>query len=236
MTESYFAGVYWLGRGESADACARRASKCLQALSNLDPMWVRWCEGADSFEEASRRQVSTDPDSLTEYFLRPERRFEDAFTYWLWSGSQDEGVRVDGICGSEDLWTPSSSVLTPPPSGPMADRILSPEMRSEILRRMVVAWEPEFGLMTSSDHLISLSSRPKAGSFVSWMTYFSRQRGPVPPLPEPVRVEPVGDLGTLVTLTQERFTVSNPQHVRLAAEVQRVLEGAGLMHPLRPRT
>ena len=64
--------------------------------------------------------------------------------------------------------------------------------------------------------------------------YFSRQRGTVPPLPAPVRVEPVEDKGTLVILTPERFTVSNPEHVALAARVHELLDGAGLLGPLRP--
>jgi hypothetical protein len=64
--------------------------------------------------------------------------------------------------------------------------------------------------------------------------HFSRLRGPVPPLPAPVRVEPVEDKGTLVILTPERFTVSNPEHVALAARVHELLNGAGLLRPLQP--
>ena len=60
------------------------------------------------------------------------------------------------------------------------------------------------------------------------MTYFSRERGEVPTLPAPVRVEPVGDKGTLVTLTPERLTPSNPEHVALAWRTQRALEERGL--------
>jgi hypothetical protein len=58
--------------------------------------------------------------------------------------------------------------------------------------------------------------------------YLSRQRGEVPPLPEPVRIEPVEDKGSLVILTPERFTVSNPAHVALADQVRDLLDRAGL--------
>jgi hypothetical protein len=47
-----------------------------------------------------------------------------------------------------------------------------------------------------------------------------------------VRVEPVEDKGTLVILTPERFTASNPEHVALAATVQELLGRAGLLKPL----
>ncbi|WP_235685915.1 Imm52 family immunity protein [Corallococcus silvisoli] len=64
--------------------------------------------------------------------------------------------------------------------------------------------------------------------------YFADFRGPVPPLPTPVQVERLPDRGTLITLTQERFTASNPAHVALAADVQRRLQDAGMLTPLRP--
>jgi hypothetical protein len=44
-----------------------------------------------------------------------------------------------------------------------------------------------------------------------------------------VRIEPVGELGTLVILTPERFTVSNPEHVELAERVRELLHRAGLL-------
>ena len=64
--------------------------------------------------------------------------------------------------------------------------------------------------------------------------YFARNLGTLPPLPDPVCTEPVGDKGTLVILTPERFTASNPEHVALAARVQELLEHSGMLRPLRP--
>jgi hypothetical protein len=81
-----------------------------------------------------------------------------------------------------------------------------------------------------------MSKDATVDTFVGWVTYFSRARGTVPPLPAPVRIEPVEDKGTLVILMPERFTVSNPEHLALAARVQALLDQAGLLHPLRPFT
>ncbi|NOK12053.1 hypothetical protein HNS30_23725 [Corallococcus exercitus] len=53
-----------------------------------------------------------------------------------------------------------------------------------------------------------------------------------PPLPAPVRIEPVEDRGTLIILTPERFTASNPEHIALARRVRELLDRAGLMHPV----
>jgi len=62
--------------------------------------------------------------------------------------------------------------------------------------------------------------------------YLSRRRGEVPPLPQPARVVPVEDKGSLIILTPERFTVDNPAHVALADEVRAVLDRAGLLKDL----
>jgi hypothetical protein len=107
-------------------------------------------------------------------------------------------------------------------------------MMSEVVRAMALAWEPDWGVATSHEHQKLLTQDAKPDVFTGWVMYFSRQRGAVPPLPAPVRVEPVEDKGTLVVLTPERFTVSNPEHVALAAHVHELLDRAGLLHPLRP--
>ncbi|MCP3059488.1 immunity 52 family protein [Myxococcus sp. K38C18041901] len=74
--------------------------------------------------------------------------------------------------------------------------------------------------------------RPKGTPYVGWVTYLARHRGTIPPLPAPVRIEPVEGKGTLIILTSERFTVSNPEHVALAEQVRALLDQAGLMKPL----
>ncbi|WP_323394761.1 immunity 52 family protein [Myxococcus guangdongensis] len=88
-------------------------------------------------------------------------------------------------------------------------------------------------IATSSSHRDSVTTTPKAGTFVGWIMYLSRRGGAVPPLPAPVRVEPVDDKGTLIVLTPERFTVRNPEHVALAERVRELLDEAGLLKPLQ---
>jgi hypothetical protein len=64
---------------------------------------------------------------------------------------------------------------------------------------------------------------------MGWLMYFSHRRGELPPLPAPVRVEPVEDKGTLVILTPERFNGHDPAHVALADQVRGLLDRAGLL-------
>jgi hypothetical protein len=75
--------------------------------------------------------------------------------------------------------------------------------------------------------------RPEESSepahYTGWLMYLSRRRGEVPPLPAPVRVEPVEDQGSLIVLTPERFNTDNPEHVALADQVRALLEQAGVL-------
>ena len=69
---------------------------------------------------------------------------------------------------------------------------------------------------------------------MGWVTYLSRCRGAVPPLPAPVRIEPVEDKGTLIILTPERLTARNPENVEQSRRVGELLSRAGLMQPVTP--
>ncbi|WP_373691664.1 immunity 52 family protein [Hyalangium versicolor] len=235
MTDTYYAASYWLARAETVEACARRAEHFFHLLGHCDPAWARWYEKANSFEAARKLQFSTDATSFRELFAREENHFDDDFSFHLWTGnSPEETSVVDGACGSSSLLLPSRCVLRPYDEGLIGEQVLTAPVMTEVSRAMALAWEPEWGVATSREHRDSVTESADLGTFVGWVMYFSRLRGTVPPLPAPVRIEPVEDKGTLVVLTPERFTASNPEHVALAARVHELLARAGLLRPLQP--
>ena len=234
MTETYYAGCYWLPRQEPAEACAQRAEAFFQRLGPSEPTWNRWHETGSSFEKARKLQVSTDVTAFKKMFQRKKNRIgNDEFLFWLWAGEHPkETTAVSAACGSSDPWSRPACVLHPPHHGGAAERILTASVMADVVRAMALAWDPECGVATSDLHRDTAWQRPDVGTFTGWVTYFSRQRGTVPPLPAPVRIEPVEDKGTLIILTPERFTATNPEHVALAARVQELLDRAGLLRPL----
>jgi hypothetical protein len=236
MIETYYAGTYWLARPESAEVCARRAERFFHLLGRCDPAWARWYETADSFEKARKRQFTANAASFQKLFAQEENHSGDRFSFGLWTGdSQEETSSAGATCGSAGPWLPSNCVLKPFDEGPVGERILTAPVMTEVLRAMALAWDPEWGVATSHQHLEMVAPQVvPPGTFVGWVMYFSRLRGTVPPLPAPVRIETVGDKGTLVILTPERFTASNPEHVALAARVHELLNRAGLLRPLQP--
>ena len=136
-------------------------------------------------------------------------------------------------CGSCSNFYSNVCLLYLPSAGPEEERVLSPSVQVEVMRALVLAWEPDWCVVTSDALRDTLSEKGRAGTFVGWLTYLSRHRmGEVPPLPEPVRIEPVEDKGTLVLLTPERLTASNPHHVALARRVQDVLLARGMLEPV----
>lgn len=234
MTDTYYIGSYWLARRESAEACAQRLERFFRLLGRCDPAWTNWYETADSFEAARERPFNPDAATFKTLFGRKANRIGDGFHYWLWTGeNEDETTAVNGACGSADVWQPSSCVLQPPHRGAVSTRVLTAPVLTEVVRAMALAWEPEWAVATSHEHRDLAYKDADPDTFVGWVMYFSRLRGTVPPLPAPVRIEPVENKGTLVILTPERFTASNPEHVALAARVHELLDRAGLWGPLR---
>ncbi|MFY0583190.1 immunity 52 family protein [Cystobacter fuscus] len=138
-------------------------------------------------------------------------------------------------CGSAAEFAPNYLWLSLPKEALGQERVVTRPVVSGAMRAVAVAWEPEWAVATADGLWDELSGGSRLGCFVGWMTYFSRERGEVPALPAPVHVEPVGDRGTLITLTSERLTPSNPEHVALAWRIQKRLEERGLfrlmVHP-----
>ena len=83
--------------------------------------------------------------------------------------------------------------------------------------------------MATSGEMVDLVEKRKWEVRVGWLTYMSRRLGTLPPLPAPVRIEPVGELGWLLILSPEVMTAGNPEHVAFTARVRELLDRAGLV-------
>ncbi|AKJ00066.1 immunity protein 52 of polymorphic toxin system [Archangium gephyra] len=237
MRETYYAGSYWGNRKDSAEECARRTETFFHLLSQCDPIYTRWFEQADSRKKALQLQFEPTADTFLRFFKRRTyQEGRDGFILWVWTGHEDgHGGLATMRCGSAAEFASNNCLLYLPSEEPERERVLQADVLAGVLRAMVLAWEPDWAVVTSDDLRTSFSQTSRAGTFVGWWTYFSRDRGELPPLPEPVRVQPVEDRGTLVLLTPERLTASNPEHLALGQRVQEVLLAKGLLEPVVSR-
>lgn len=233
MTEKYYAGVYWPGRRAPVEEHARRAETFFRNLALVDPAFAQWFEQANSRDAARERGFEPDLKTLLRLFgLEKYQQGAGDVSFAAWNGSSEGNSVVSISCGSRSRHVVDRCTLTLPWTGPVAERLLSSLSLPQIVSAMALAWEPEWGISTSIAHRDSSSEFAGSGTFVGWVMYISRQRGEVPTLPAPVRIEPVGSIGTLIVLTPERFTASNPEHVALAETVRELLSRADLMRPV----
>ena len=232
MNDAYDIACCWSGRLESKEQFAQRSAAWFRELSRIDPLLEHWYRNANTATEAV--EFSPTVEVLMDFFSR--KPFTDTATFLAWNGCDGANhcytdMRSDWCAG----FFPAMCALVPSRKGELAERLLTVEMLIRVLRAMVRVWEPDWARVISNDYLICLedSRRQIPEVYCAWLTYLSARRGKVPPLPEPVRVEPVEDKGSLIVLTPERFTVDNPWHISLALEVQRTLGEAGLLGPIQ---
>lgn len=234
MTETYYSGVYWPGRPEPLEAYSRRAALLFQSLSSVDPSLSRWFEQAASRDVAIHGEFVPRAETLLGLFAKKKYQLADGeFFFAAWNGESNASSVVNFSCGSPSPETVDLCVWTPPAKGDVAGRFLSASVLTQVMSAMVQAWDPEWGVFTSDNHRDAVSEFADPGTFVGWGTYLSRNRGTLPPLPAPVRIEPVTDKGTLIILTPERFTTNNPEHLALAEMVREQLDRAGLLKPIQ---
>lgn len=244
--ETYYAGAYWGPRKESPEECARRTAAFLTLLAPCDPFLANWYKPVRSLKDA-RKYPLMPPDvpTLTELFRRGVNRekggpvFENlGFMFWFGNGGlKYDRADLEITCGSYAEGISNCCVLVLPTPGlsSIAEQVLTPSVLTGAMRAMALAWEPDWSVAISDQHRDLMKPlRAPGAPYVGWVTYLSRHLGTVPPLPAPVRIEPVEDRGTLIILTPERFTVTNPEHVALAERVRELLDRAGLLKPKAP--
>jgi hypothetical protein len=242
MQEHYYVGAYWGPRKETALECARRAELFFHMLARCDPSFSRWFRAGRGFpRELPGHPVHPEVKELEKLLLQSRSRtdvgkkvIEDlGFSRIMWNAKK-EATDIYLTCGGYSPWGgPNSCLLTPTREAPVRERLLRTPVLAEVLTSMATAWDPDFG-MASSTEMVGLVQKRKWEVRMGWLTYLSRRLGRVPPLPSPVRIEPVGELGWLLVLSPEPMTASNPEHVAFTARVRELLDRAGLIERPEP--
>jgi hypothetical protein len=244
MDEWYYMGGYWGARKETALECARRAEFFFLMLARCDPTFAQWYRGGRGAPRTlPGHPVRMEVQEWEQLFLRGMLRTdvdnevieEFGFREYVWNARNKERTRIEVRCGAYSLGAVNSFLLRPPEVGPLRERILSAPLLAEVLTSVATAWDPDFAMVSSSE-MVDLVRKRKGEVRVGWLTYLSRRLGTVPPLPAPVRIEPVGALGWLLVLSPERMTANNPEHVAFTARVRELLDRAGLIQRPDPVT
>jgi hypothetical protein len=240
MLERYYAGAYWSVRPETAAECAGHALLFFEELKRIDPAWRQWCRAGKRPRGAPPFTANVDDrQELEELFRRGRNRAnirrevdeELGLSILVWTPEKKNYTMVEINCGVYTPFSGNSCQMTLPAEGATKERLLDVSVLTQVLTCMVMAWDPDWGIATSHDLHDLIPRRSREEYPVGWLTYCSNRQGRVPPLPAPVRIERVQDKGTLITLTDERFTASNPEHVARAVRVHELLDRAGVLLP-----
>ncbi|WP_326522515.1 Imm52 family immunity protein [Archangium lipolyticum] len=239
MQERYYVGAYWGPRQETALECAQRAELFFRMLARCDPSFTQWYRAGRGFpRELPGYPVPLDVKELEKLLLNSRNRtdvgkkvIEDlGFSRILWNAKK-AATEIHLSCGKYSPWGgPNVCLLYPTLESEVRERLLRAPVLTGVLTSMVKAWDPDFAMVTSGE-MVSLVEKRKQKWEVrmGWLTYLSRRLGTLPPLPAPVRIEPVDELGWLLVLSPETMTASNPEHVAFTAHVRELLDRAGLI-------
>jgi hypothetical protein len=237
MQDKYYVGAYWGPRKETALECARRAELFFHMLARCDPAFAQWYRaGRGAPRDLPGHPVHTEVKELEKLLLQSRNRtdvgkevIEDlGFSRIMWN-AKEGATDLHLSCGGYSPWGgPNVCLLKPPRQGAVRERLLCVPVLAEVLTCMATAWDPDFA-MASSSEMVDLVEKDGFEVRMGWLTYLSRRLGSLPPLPAPVRIEPVGTLGWLLVLSPEPMTASNPEHVAFTARVRELLDRAGLI-------
>jgi Immunity protein 52 len=242
MSEWYYVGGYWGPRKETARECARRAELFFHMLARCDPTFTQWYRGGRGAPRGSPgHPVRPDVEEWEQLFLRGRNRtdvgkkvIEDLGFSEIVINHRNVATSIHLDCGEYSPWGGGNTCLIYPPNeGPVRERILSTPVLAGVLTSVATAWDPDFAVATSTE-MNDLVEKQQREVRVGWLTYLSRRLGKLPPLPAPVRIEPVGKLGWLLVLSPERMTASNPEHVAFTTRVRELLDRAGLIERPEP--
>ncbi|SEU20071.1 Imm52 family immunity protein [Stigmatella erecta] len=239
MLDSCYVGAYWPSRRESLDECTQRVSLFLRMLDQLAPSWTQWYHADKSSRNPEGIPVQTDaPEALKTLLLQGMNRAttnksaipELGFGFRIWNQSPDnQSTRLHIRCGGDSDAVENMCLMTPPSEGELSEHMADTPLLAQVLECMATAWDPDWGVVSTNLTLNLIPTTQEDETRVGWVTYISRRRGTVPPLPAPVEIRPVGTLGMVIILTPERFSASNPEHIALGRRVRELLERAGLL-------
>lgn len=242
MTEKYYLAAYWGGRKETLDACVGRTFQCLSKLADFDDSFSRWYRRDRSRKNAFRQPITLDFESLKILLAggRNKRDFDGSviselgFRVGLWNGAIDsESMGLNLLCGSysNSPHIVNSFVINLPEEGDSAKRLLNTEFLRELIAVVVRSWEPEWAVVNSTEYRNLHGTNSPKKPTVGWLFYLASFPDNLPKLPTFADRTAVGDRGQILTLTEERFTVTNSEHIALANQLQKVLNSSKELAP-----
>jgi hypothetical protein len=226
--------AYWGPRLESPDELAGRLLRTLELMRKSNLLFREWflvhedngvpVNGLDRRDLAELiaqhvcRGDDEEPQPERGYFftlLNMGERSPRSACLSLRSGNTiSENYLINTVAFSTSEFVPQDATL------------FTPELFRQVLLTLVSCWNPTW-CATGSSELLRLSpsiqqtGTPKIG--LAWMTYLGPFLAPLVTPPRSALVERTAEGGLLMIATEERFSVANPRHMKVAREIDAAL-------------
>lgn len=242
MRDTYYIGVYWGTRKETFLECVERVEKCFRLLKDCDPLFQKWYRRGSSRNMALQNSLVSEKADVAR-LMREMNKVSDlevsqtsslGFRLGLWTQDQyGTSIGLNLRCGCYDPIPGVNSVtIDLPDSGGSVNRILNTSKLTEIIKALVIAWEPDWGVVNSNAYQANRFESKSNAPRVGWILYLGKHRGDLPSLPQAVTTAMISNSGWLIAITEDVFTASNTNLINLADEVQQLLSKHGLLGPL----
>jgi hypothetical protein len=235
LVDPYGIFASWAVRPESPERLARRMVQCLDSLSAVNPLLRGWLvsdrypllneiayenQHTMPFADARAKMIEIvkacawrDRGTILAESLgyRLGAAVSDVSSSRFVEFTANAGGHAENGSGFRNAWLWTNRFADADPE------LVTYSVFKAALLVLVGAWEPEFAVARSSS-LDRYSRKPLPFS-PSWMTYLSAPLAAQIMPPSDVRVERDASGGVLMIATEERFEVSNPEHMAAARRI-----------------
>ncbi|MGL6195308.1 MAG: Imm52 family immunity protein [Thermoguttaceae bacterium] len=231
--QGFTIGVHWR-RKDTHDVCVNNTHSFLKEFIEMFPFWLPFSVGGNwnLFRSFKDFQSLPDIDVINSIFTKGfDRDMED------WWGSDVDyknsgtkntndkelnfkkvikvGLRIGAYNGQFN-----SACIDFPPENDEIGEYLGMSALKKLFHIVIKYWRPASGRCSSG----LLFGEEYNFRRVGWLTYFSKDFGTLPKLPDWAEIIPVEDIGNYVQATEELLDANNQEHIRRLCELEKILE------------
>ncbi|MGP0058711.1 MAG: Imm52 family immunity protein [Beijerinckiaceae bacterium] len=223
--KTYNVQAVWGPRAQTPDALARRFTRLIDALRDIDPLFKSWIVAGRNFDTLRPRcaeyiasKISKDDfgeiDEIDGYWF-------GAYTKKMVS-PRTYSLHIHAGSTYPDRFVNDATLLTSMGAIPAPETITYAIFKPALLA-MVEAWTP--ALCFAYPHELLDVLKPSSYFRANWMLYLGPRFAPLVAPPKTAINERLPDGGLLMSATTETFRVDNPRHMAVAHDI-----GAAVAH------
>lgn len=224
--DKFYIGAYWRVRKESLDVVVNKTIDYLKCLSQIDDAFLQWFEKGNSKSIALNNVIHFNTDQIQHIYKKGIKKGDMdvegyskmGFRISGWSGGDENNLLSFSISAGDDyIRTPNNCILNFPYQGQIRDKLLTTSKIIEIMKLIVVVWQPDYAVFQSSQ----LRDFLDAKNFVGWITYYSNKFS-LPDLSNEYSISKINDLGKIISI-DSTYDINNKKDIEKIKNLKSIL-------------